>query len=88
MVLKAAGASGLMRGFLPLLRRISRIQLSPQSVEDVSTFSEQLRFSARALSAVIKLLDGGAAKGKLFADAGVQLNGIQSCLKMLKWPQL
>lgn len=42
-------------------------------------------FLCRALSAIIKQVDGGEVKGKLFADAGVQLNGIKSCLKMLKW---
>lgn len=40
-------------------------------------------FVCRALSAIIKLVDGGEVTGKLFADAGVQLTGIESCLKML-----
>lgn len=39
-------------------------------------------FVCRALSAIIKLVDGEVT-GKLFADAGVQLTGIESCLKML-----
>lgn len=41
-------------------------------------------FLCRALSAIIKLVDG-EVKGKLFSDVGAQLNGIKSCLKMLKW---
>lgn len=51
-------------------------------------FADTLRtavFFRRALSSFTKLVDGGEVKGKLFADAGVQLNGIKSCLKMLKW---
>lgn len=35
-------------------------------------------------SAVTKLVDGGEVKGELFADVGLQLDGVKSYLKRLK----
>lgn len=35
-------------------------------------------------SAVTKLVDGGEVKGELFADVGLQLDGVESYLKRLK----
>lgn len=72
---KAAEVSSRMIRFLSLLRKrcgfVGRLRTAV--------------FLCRALSAIIKLVDGGEVKEKLFANAGVQLNGIKRCLKVLKW---